>query len=392
MIDQAKIQPAKRQPTGRTGANNQEKSAMTIPPEIDTPDIMIDVDILERNISRMAAAVQELGLALRPHAKTHKILEIATRQMAAGAAGLTVATIGEAEVFADAGIDDLFIAYPLWMSPHKAERLRHLASTATITVGVDSAAGATTLGSSLGQDAGRVSVLVEIDSGHHRSGARAADAAEVAAAADRAGLRVAGVFTFPGHSYAPGMPAEAAAQEQRALRQAAESLASAGFETTRRSGGSTPTALLTKGSAATEVRPGVYVFGDAQQLELGRCAVEDIALTVAATVVSHHETSPDAPARFIIDAGSKILGSDRPAWTTGFGRLIDHPDARIIALSEHHATVEWPDSRTRPPLGERLRVVPNHVCLAVNLVDDVAVTSRGAFIDRWAVAARGRNK
>ena len=100
------------------------------------------------------------------------------------------------------------------------------------------------------------------------------------------------------------------------------------------------------------MRPGVYVFGDAQQLELGRCAVEDIALTVAATVVSHHETPPDAPARFIIDAGSKILGSDRPAWASGFGRLIDHPDARITALSEHHATVEWPDTRTLPPIGD----------------------------------------
>jgi D-serine deaminase-like pyridoxal phosphate-dependent protein len=139
------------------------------------------------------------------------------------------------------------------------------------------------------------------------------------------------------------------------------------------------------------VRPGVYVFGDAQQLELGRCEMEDIALTVAATVVSHHKTAPDEPARFIIDAGSKILGSDRPAWATGFGRLMDHPDARITALSEHHATVEWPEGRTRPPLGERLRVVPNHVCLAINLVDDVAVTSRGALVDRWKVAARGRN-
>jgi D-serine deaminase-like pyridoxal phosphate-dependent protein len=140
------------------------------------------------------------------------------------------------------------------------------------------------------------------------------------------------------------------------------------------------------------VRPGVYVFGDAQQLELGRCAVEDIALTVAATVVSHHETAPNAPARFIIDAGSKILGSDRPAWATGFGRLMDYPDARITALSEHHATVEWPNSTSRPPLGDRLRVIPNHVCLAINLVDDVAVTRSGVLVDRWNVAARGRNK
>jgi D-serine deaminase-like pyridoxal phosphate-dependent protein len=365
---------------------------MTIPPEIDTPDIMIDLDILERNVERMAAAVRDKGLSLRPHAKTHKVIEIAALQMAAGAAGLTVATIGEAEVFADAGIDDIFIAYPLWMSPRKAGRLRQLASAARISVGVDSAAGAAMLGSSLGQAAGKVTVLVEIDSGHHRSGARPEAAAVVAEAAARAGLQVAGVFTFPGHSYAPGMPAEAAAQEQQALRQAAESLTAAGFEAARRSGGSTPTALLTEESTATEVRPGVYVFGDAQQLELGRCAAEDIALTVVATVVSHHDTAPNTPARFIIDAGSKILGSDRPAWATGFGRLMDHPNARITALSEHHATVQWPENTTRPALGDRLRVIPNHVCLAINLVDDVAVVRGGVLVDRWNVAARGRNR
>jgi D-serine deaminase-like pyridoxal phosphate-dependent protein len=150
--------------------------------------------------------------------------------------------------------------------------------------------------------------------------------------------------------------------------------------------------MLTGNSAATEVRPGVYVFGDAQQLELGRCAADDIALTVAATVVSHHATPADGPARFIIDAGSKVLGSDRPAWASGFGRLLDHPDARITALSEHHATVEWPDPGNAPAIGHRLRVIPNHVCLAMNLVDDVAVVSGGALVDRWVVAARGKNK
>jgi D-serine deaminase-like pyridoxal phosphate-dependent protein len=364
---------------------------MTIPPIIETPDILVDLDILDRNITRMAETVRAKGLTLRPHAKTHKILEIAARQLAAGAAGLTVATLGEAEVFAAAGVTDLFIAYPLWVSPGKAERLRRLADTVTVAVGVDSAEGAAMLGPGLGPAAKNVSVLVEIDSGHHRSGVRPQAAADVAKAASDAGLEVAGVFTFPGHSYAPGMPVEAAAQEQEALRQASDALAAAGFRATVRSGGSTPTALLTESSVATEVRPGVYVFGDAQQLELGRCGMEDIALTVAATVVSHHASTPGNPERFIVDAGSKILGSDRPAWATGYGRLMDHPDARITALSEHHATVEWHGPGNRPALGDRLRVIPNHVCLAINLVDDVAVTSGGQLVDRWTVAARGRN-
>ena len=368
------------------------KDAATIPREVDTPEILVDIDALDRNIARMAQAVEAKGLALRPHAKTHKIPEIAARQLAAGAAGLTVATIGEAEVFAARGVDNIFIAYPLWISPPKAERLRRLAATAVISVGVDSASGAAMLGEGLGDAAGDVAVLVEIDSGHHRSGVRPDAAATVARAASDAGLQVAGVFTFPGHSYAPGMPAEAAAQEQAALQQAAEVLAAAGFEAKVRSGGSTPTALLTEGSAATEVRPGVYVFGDAQQFELGRCALEDISLTVATTVVSHHTTPPGTPARFIVDAGSKILGSDRPAWATGFGRLIDHLEARVTALSEHHATVEWHGGGAPPPIGTRLRVIPNHVCLAINLVDEVAVVRKGQLVDRWRVAARGKNK
>jgi D-serine deaminase-like pyridoxal phosphate-dependent protein len=362
-----------------------------IPEEIDTPCLVIDRDVLQRNVERMARAVRGAGLQLRPHAKTHKVPEIAARQLAAGAVGLTVATIGEAEVFAEHGAADLFLAYPLWVGPRQASRLRRLLEQARISAGVDSAEAARAMGSHLGDAAGELTVLVEVDSGHHRSGVHPSAVVDVARAAAGAGLDVGGVFTFPGHGYAPGMPVEAAAQEQRALAEASEHLRAAGFAVTRRSGGSTPTALLTDGSVATEVRPGVYVLGDAQQLELERCTPQDIALTAAATVVSRHEGGPGIPRRVVLDAGSKVLGSDRPAWATGYGRLLDHPDARIPALSEHHATVVWPEGSPLPALGERLRVVPNHVCLAVNLVDDVAVVSGGALVDRWAVAARGRN-
>ncbi|WP_457971931.1 alanine racemase [Arthrobacter sp. D1-17] len=379
-----------------------------IPPEITTPEVMIDVDILDRNIARMAAVAQARGLRLRPHAKTHKVLEIAERQLAAGAVGLTVATIGEAEVFATAGVADIFIAYPLWVTASQAARLRKLAETSRVAVGVDSAESAAFMGGNLGAGAGRVSVLVELDSGHHRSGVRPEDAAAVARAAAAAGLDVAGVFTFPGHSYAPGMPMAAARQEDEALRRGADELAAAGFTVRTVSGGSTPTASLDGGAshngsaspgggasldstAVTELRPGVYVFGDAQQFELGRCETADIALTVASTVVSHHRTAPGEPGRFIIDAGSKVLGSDRPAWASGYGRLLDHPDARITALSEHHATVEWPPGLPLPDRGERLRVVPNHVCLTMNLVDEVCLIRAGALAGRWEVAARGKN-
>lgn len=362
-----------------------------IPSGIITPEVMIDVDVLDRNIARMASTTRARGLRLRPHAKTHKVLEIAERQLAAGAVGLTVATIGEAEVFARAGVRDIFIAYPLWVTAPHAERLRTLAESSRITVGVDSAESASFMGQNLGAASGRIAVLVELDSGHHRSGVHPDDALAVARAAADAGLDVAGVFTFPGHSYAPGMPPAAVRQEDEALRRGADSLAAAGFPVRTISGGSTPTALLEGETAATELRPGVYVFGDAQQLELGRCGTGDIALTVASTVVSHHRTGPGEPGRFIIDAGSKVLGSDRPAWASGYGRLLDHPDARITALSEHHATVEWPRGLPLPARGDVLRVIPNHVCLTMNLVDEVAVVHQGAPAGRWTVAARGRN-
>jgi D-serine deaminase-like pyridoxal phosphate-dependent protein len=243
---------------------------------------------------------------------------------------------------------------------------------------------------SLGRDAGAVAVRVEVDSGHHRSGVAPEDAGGVARAAADAGLVVSGAFTFPGHSYAPGMAASAVRDEDRALGRAAAGLRAEGFTGLELSGGSTPTALL-GGGTATELRPGVYVFGDAQQWELGRCAPADIALTVAGTVVSRHRTAAGEPARIILDTGSKVLGSDRAPWATGYGRLLDHPGARIAALSEHHATVQWAPDDPPPALGTRLRVVPNHVCLTMNLVDEVNLVRGPVLLDRWAVAARGRN-
>jgi D-serine deaminase-like pyridoxal phosphate-dependent protein len=350
---------------------------------IETPAVVVDRARLERNIARMAAMTRERGFALRPHVKTHKIPEIAALQLAAGAVGITVATIGEAEVFVEHGATDVFIAYPLWLTAGKAERIRALFDHARIALGVDSAESATNVGRLL---AG-AEVLVEVDSGHHRSGVGPADVVAVARAAQDAGLVVVGAFTFPGHSYGPEAAAPAARQEHDALVAAGTALRDAGVDVALLSGGSTPSVAVTQPDGATEARPGVYVFGDAQQWELGHCGPDEIALTVLATVVSVH------PDRMILDAGSKVLGADRAAWASGHGRLLDHPEARITALSEHHATVVGVDLRP----GERVRVVPNHVCAAVNLVDEVIVVRDGPVGEgwvvegRWAVAARGRN-
>ncbi len=358
--------------------------------DVATPAVVIDLEILERNIAAMARFARERGVQLRPHAKTHKIPEIARLQLAAGAAGLTVATIGEAEVFAAAGVGDLFIAYPLWVEETAAARLLAVAGLARLTIGIDSAESAGQLARALGDDVGRIAVRVELDSGHHRSGVLPRDVRAVAEAARAAGLAVTGVFTFPGHSYAPGAASAAVVDEQEALTAGAAALHEAGFRDLMISGGSTPSALLSSGDTLTELRPGVYVFNDAQQWELDRCRPEDIALTVESTVVSHRRIA-GAPEALILDAGSKVLGSDRAAWATGYGRLLDQPDARIVALSEHHATVEWPAGEPLPPRGTRLRVVPNHVCLTPNLVDEVQVVRDGVHRGSWAVAARGKN-
>lgn len=348
----------------------------------DTPFLLLDVEVLDRNLQRMAAATAGSGVALRPHAKTHKSLDIARRQLAAGASGLTVATVSEAEIFADGGVDDLFIAYPLWAAGGRGQRLRALAERVRLRVGVDSAEGARQLATALSGTA--AAVLVEVDAGHHRSGVPATEAAAVAVAAVEAGLDVAGVFTFPGHGYAPGARQQAADDEAAALTAAAENIARAGLTAAVRSGGSTPTAAVTRAGAVTELRPGVYPFNDAQQVELGSCGWDDVALTAVATVVHARGN------RVILDAGSKTLGADRPAWATGAGRLPDHPDARVTALSEHHATVDFVDVPHGLALGARVRVAPNHVCAAVNLANQlVAVQDTGSTI--WRVHARGAN-
>lgn len=363
-----------------------EDGGALVPDGVETPEVLLDVAVLEANLARTARDTAARGLGLRPHAKTHKILEVARRQLDAGAVGLTVATIGEAEVFAAAGCPDLFIAYPLWLGDSGARRLAAVAERTRVAVGVDSVEGAQNLVSRLGPAAGDVALWVEVDSGHHRSGVDP-DGPELRALAST--VRLSGVFTFPGHSYAPGAAVAAAEQERAALVRARAVLAGAGHDVVHVSGGSTPSAGFSSGEHLTEVRPGVYALGDAQQVELGRCGWGDVALTVAATVVSRHEAGVR---RVVVDAGSKVLGSDRPAWATGFGRVLGHPDARVTALSEHHGTVVWPDDAPLPRRGERLRLVPNHVCLVPNLVDDVAVVRDGTVVDRWLVAARGRNR
>ena len=294
-----------------------------------------------------------------------------------------MATLGEAETFVRLGVRDVFVAYPLWLEERTAGRLRDLTADARVAIGVDSVAGRRApAGCSAAR---RVEVLVEVDSrpppqrggpgggGHGGRRPRAAPASPCA-----------GSSRSPGHSYAPDATRSAAADEAAALATAADGAAGDGHRAPRSSAAAPrPSLEHTDTGVVTELRPGVYVFGDAQQWELGTTTPERIALACRATVVSH------AGGRLVLDAGSKVLGADRAAYASGFGRLPAHPDARVVLLSEHHAVVDLAGAPL-PELGSRVDVVPNHVCAAVNLVDDLYVEEAGQ-LRPWPVTARGLN-
>lgn len=353
-----------------------------LPERLSTPALVVDVDTLVDNVARMADALAQRGTALRPHAKTHKSLDIAALQRARGATGLTVATVGEAEAFARGGHDDVFIAYPVVALGDKAERLAHLAESVRLSVGADSV-GAGELLAKAGLS-GAVRVMVEIDPGQHRSGVLPGAAGALAAALCDLGLDVEGVFTHGGHSYRTiDAPARAAGDEVAALSDAVATLAARGILATRVSAGSTPTAIASGVRPVTEERPGTYVFNDRQQIALGAAVASEVALAVAARVVS-----TAVPGQVVIDAGSKSLGGDRPDWLQGFGAVPELGGAVVTSMSECHGIVALAD-RPAPPVGTLVRVVPNHVCPAVNLFDCYHVVSNGELVDLWAVSARG---
>ncbi|MFF9025174.1 alanine racemase [Streptomyces eurythermus] len=359
-----------------------------LPEGLATPALVVDLDVMTGNITRMAEASRAGGFTLRPHAKSHKCAHIARLQLRSGARGLSVATISEAEAFARAGVDDLFIASPVWPDAGKARRLRRLADDVALRVGVDSAEGARRLGEAVRGAARPVEALVEVDSGARRTGVPSRAAGEVGQAAAEAGLRVVGAFTFPGHGYGhdPEARERAARDEERALGEAAEALRDAGLEAAVLSGGSTPTVGRWRPGTVNELRPGVYVFNDATQLAIGTCAAGDLALAAVATVIS-----VPAPDRFVLDLGSKVLGSDRSPWVRGRGLLPAFPEATITSLWEHHAVVRLPAEVRGPALGATVAVVPSHVCTPVNLADELLVVQGGEVVDRWPVTARGAN-
>lgn len=351
--------------------------------DIETPALVVDLDRLKSNVAAMAASARAKGVALRPHAKTHKSIEIARLQLRAGAVGLTVATLSEAEVFANHGVGDILIAYPIVPSGEKAERLRALAKRVTLRVGVENPQGAAALAKAAGDQP--ISVLIEIDSGQHRTGVMPSEAAALAAECARLRLNVDGVFTHGGHAYSSvTAPRGAGEDEGSQLVFAAIALRDAGFACPVVSAGSTPTWNASRPSTVTEERPGTYVFFDRQQVALGSTAAEACAAWVAATVVSVRN------GQVVIDAGSKALTSERPNWLDGYGSVPELGNAVVTRLSEHHGVIDNLDSPT-VVVGDVVSVHPNHICTAVNLFDEYIVVEDGRITDRWKVLARGCN-
>jgi D-serine deaminase-like pyridoxal phosphate-dependent protein len=362
--------------------------APLLPAGLDTPAVVIDLDIVERNARRLGDELGRRGIALRPHAKTHKSVALGRLQVDAGARGLTVGNLGEAEVFAAAGLDDLFIAYPIWAESPKAARLRalHDLDSLRLVVGFDSIAGAERLAAAVEGSRRPLAVVLELDPGNRRTGAPAQVAGLIATAARNLGLDVRGVFTHGGHAYAPGAAEPAGADEVATLTSGASALAAEGIEPVVVSAGSTPTQLTAAVVPVNEIRAGTYLIGDRQQWFIGAVPGNGVAIAVAATVVS-----AAVDGQVVIDAGAKTLTKDVASYLEGHGLLPAYPDAIIERVSDYHGMVRIPLGSPRPAVGEVVAVIPNHVCPVIDLRDSFVATRSGVIVGVWPVDARGRS-
>jgi D-serine deaminase-like pyridoxal phosphate-dependent protein len=352
---------------------------------LDTPSLVVDLDRLEANIARWAAHAKQTGVKLRPHGKTHKCVEIARRQLAAGAVGLTLAKLGEAEVMARAGVEDIFLAYEIVGGP-KVPRLLGLARRVRLRVGVDSLEVAAPLAEAAAAAGTTVDVMLEVDTGLGRCGVAPGEPLlRLAAGVARLrGLRIAGIFTYRG--YRPNVE-HAGRDEGEMIVREAERLRAAGFPIEDVSAGSTPTGReVAQVPGVTEVRPGTYVFNDATELRRGNVRPEDCALVVVCRVISR--PSRDVA---VLDAGSKVLTAERGPFSSkgeSYGMLRGYPDCQIDRLWEEHGRVQLTDEGRRLRVGDLVEVLPTHVCPTVNLARRLVCVRAGRIEATWEVAAR----
>jgi len=352
--------------------------AQTIAREFGTPAVVIDLDRVERNIAKLQAACDAAGVANRPHIKTHKSPVLAQMQREAGAKGITCQKIGEAEVMAQAGQDDILISYNL-IGEEKMGRLAGVMERATVTVAADNPTVVAGLPRAAEISGRTLNVVVECDTGRKRAGVETPGEA-IALAKDiaaRPGLAFAGFLLYA--------PETALPETQAFLDEASAGVREAGLEPRIVSTGGTPNlANLGRIAGATEHRAGTYIFNDRMMLACGAATLDDCALHVVATVVSRAGAD-----RGILDAGSKTLTSDTGG-LEGHGLILEHPEAKIARFAEEHGFLDLTRCNDRPKVGDVVRIVPNHVCVVVNMVDRLVATRGGEIVGEIPVAARGK--
>lgn len=344
---------------------------------LSTPIVVIDEDIMAQNIARVQVYMDKIGLAFRPHIKTHKIPEIAAAQIAAGAKGINCQKISEAEIFADAGFDDILITFNI-MGAEKLAHLVALNQRVNLKVTADSAFTIEGLAQSFNQDH-PLTVLVECDTGGERCGVQTPEQAlELAKLIGRhPGLKFGGLMTYP-----------APENEQNAEAFLCACLAlldNARIACPCVSYGGSPSLFSAHlVPSATEYRAGTYLYNDRSLIRAGHCKQDDCAMHMLATIVSR-----PTPDRAIMDAGSKALTSD----LLGFedhGLISEYPDARIIEFSEEHGTIDLSNcAGPRPEIGDMVRIIPNHTCVVSNMFDHMIFHKNGVISKKVSVAARG---
>lgn len=352
--------------------------AAKIAREYGTPCAVIDMDRVERNIARIQKACDEAGVANRPHIKTHKNPMLAQLQIKAGAKGITCQKLGEAEIMADSGIDDILISYNL-LGDEKMARLGALQGKANVTVAADNSVVVGDLPKAAAASGRPLSVVVECDTGRKRAGVETpaeaiALAREIAASK---GLSFAGFMLYPTET--------GWADAQKFYDEALAGVRAHGLDATIVSTGGTPNLLnIGKLKGGTEHRFGTYIYNDRMQVAAGVATWDDCALHIYSTVVSRA-----GPERGILDAGSKTLTSDTGG-LEGHGLILEHPEAKIARFAEEHGFLDLSRSNTRPNVGDVVRIVPNHVCVVVNMMDEVVMVRGDEIIGALPVTARGK--
>jgi D-serine deaminase-like pyridoxal phosphate-dependent protein len=364
-------------------------SMFSVPDEVDTPALVVDYETMVSNLKEIATLCEAAGVELLPHAKTHRTLEFGRLQLEHGAAGLSVATIDEAEAFASDGAPRILLTYPL-VGEMKLRRVSALAERTNLTLATDSYFGASAIGKHFSELGRCANLYMIVDSGAGRDGVAPGDAAALAREIRYIdGVRLSGIFTHEGQVYNSTGPEDLMAQSRLAatcMVEAAESIRAGGGSMETVSLGSSASVRAVIGEpGVTQVRPGIYAFNDVGQIAMGTATLNTCAVRVVATVV-------DRPAvdRACIDAGSKALSSDQlPAFSTrrfpGYGQLVGQPGWEIHRLSEHHGWLRWTGQGkpTALAIGQRVQVVPNHVCLAFYSLRESVVIRQGEVIGTW---------